>query len=284
MVRLALGPESHLLSFINQAKACFARASNTPSNPIRPNNPFPQPSPRVVIPNNGFHLSNPSSPAVSFPVSSPRPNSYAAVLNGSSVATSSFGDEFVSGQDHLPFLDDSMLDSIMSPSGRSDSVIYPYGEDANGLPSPHSHPLHRRSCSVNDAAFFPNFDERGGGGGGGFVLRPCMYFKKGFCKNGSACKFFHGDIGDGDTLEVGSAGSNASRFDAFMRMKALQQQRLALMASGGHDPFLHGNRCVVLVSGISTLYFFCIHFLILELLTNLLGISCFSVFVSILWC
>ncbi|XP_020552658.1 zinc finger CCCH domain-containing protein 46 isoform X2 [Sesamum indicum] len=275
MIRLAFGPESLLLSLINQAKAYLGLPSNTPSpkpltplaSPISPNSPFPQTSPRILIPNNnGFHLGNPSS--TSYPRNSPRPVSYAAVLNGSTTCSNSdssngpgspslhfyggndFGDEFLNGggpvqrqvQDQLPFLDDSVVDPIMSPSGRSDSLMFPYGEDLNSIPSPHPHPFHRGDCSVNDAAFLSNLEEVGGGGSG-FGWRPCMYFARGFCKNGSSCKFLHSDIGGGEAIEVGSP---SSMFDEFLRMKALQQQqqqqRFALMSPRGHHPFPYNKR------------------------------------------
>ncbi|KAG8388974.1 hypothetical protein BUALT_Bualt02G0181000 [Buddleja alternifolia] len=289
MIRLAFSPEALLLSYINQAKAGLGLQlpSNTTPPPlsyppiIRPNNPFPQNSPRIIIPKNGFHLSSPSPPAAAAPPfarSSPRPISYAAVLdasnnvnnnnnssssNNGSVSPSlhfygdggssnDFGDEFLSGggvhhqvQDQLSYFDDSMVDPMMSPSGRSDSLVFPYGEDASSIPSPHphphSHPFHRRSCSVNDAAFLSSIEE---GGGGGFGWRPCMYFARGFCKNGSTCKFSHTDIGNGEAIDVvGSPSNSASGFDDLLRIKALQQQRFALMASGGHPPFAY-NKCM----------------------------------------
>ncbi|KAI3450001.1 hypothetical protein Pfo_006666 [Paulownia fortunei] len=277
MIRLAFGPEALLLSYITQAKACLGIPSNSPSpnpstplsNPMRPNNPFLQTSPRILIPNNGFHLSNPSSPAAAFQRTSPRPFSYAAALNGSNAGTNNssnngsgssslhfyggndFGNEFLSGggragghhqvHDQLSFHDDSMVDPIMSPSGRSDSLVFPYGEDVNSIPSPHPHPFHRRSSSVNDAAFLSNLEE--GGNGSGFGWRPCMYFARGFCKNGSTCKFLHSDIGGGEAIELGSPSKNTSGFDELLRMKALQQQRFVLMASGGHHPFAY-NKCM----------------------------------------
>ncbi|KAK4407427.1 Zinc finger CCCH domain-containing protein 23 [Sesamum angolense] len=266
MIRLAFSPEAHLLSYINQAKAGlgFLPSSSPSSNPstplsypIRPNSSFPPNSPRIMIPNNGFHLSNPPSPAAPFQRSSPRPISYAAVLDGSvtnngtnngsgSPSLHFYGgnDEFLSGgvhhqvQEQLPFLDDSVVDPIMSPSGRSDSLVFPYGEDGNGVPSPHPHPFHRRSCSVNDAAFLSNLED--GGGGNGFLWRPCMYFARGFCKNGSTCKFLHSDV---DPIDVGSPNKTGSGFDELLRMKALQNQRFAFMASGGHHPFAY-NKCM----------------------------------------
>ncbi|KAL8527480.1 hypothetical protein ACS0TY_005360 [Phlomoides rotata] len=236
IIRLAFVPDSLLQSFITQAKARLGITSNTPSsnpstplsNPMRPNSLF--------IPNNGFHFSNPSSPAFqrSSPSPRPRPFSYAAALNGggNTSPNNSSSSSSVHFYDQLPFLDDSIVDPVMSPSGRSDSLVFPYGGD--DVPSPH--PFHRRSCSVNDAAFLSHLEE-----GGGFGWRPCMYYARGFCKNGSACKFLHGD---GEAIEVGSPGKSAHGFEELLRMKALQQQRLALMASRGpHQPFGF-NKCV----------------------------------------
>ncbi|XP_016448437.2 zinc finger CCCH domain-containing protein 46 isoform X2 [Nicotiana tabacum] len=298
MIRLAFGPETHLVSLINQAKACLGLSSNTSSATSTPNspspfnpmsnatklNPFPQSSPRIMIPNNGFVHSLPNSPWSSgSPVfsRSPRPImasssslSYAAVVNGStnSVSGSSttslslpfynnnneLNDEFGSNtsvqvQDHqvLSFLDESSLDPIMSPSGRSDSLVFPYG---NCEETPH---LHRRSCSVNDVFLGGGggLDDSGGGGSGGFGWKPCMYYARGFCKNGNSCKFLHSVGGfqdsDGSSAIVGSPSNNkVDSFDDFLRMKALQQQQqqrfaaASLMASGAHHHPLAYNKCM----------------------------------------
>lgn len=237
MIRLAFVPDSLLLSYITQAKLFLG--ISIPSS-TKPNSPFPQASPRILIPNNGFHFSNPSpsrsSPSpIPSPTPSPRPFSYAAALNASAntrPTASSF--DFYGGGGELPFLDDSAVDPVMSPSGRSDSLVFPYGGD-EGSPHPLPHPFHRRSSSVNDAAFLSNLEE-----GGGFGWRPCMYFARGFCKNGSSCKFLHGD---GDAAEVSSPGKSAHGFDDLLRMKALQQQRFTLMASRGQQHFAY-NKCV----------------------------------------
>ncbi|KAK4492353.1 hypothetical protein RD792_003157, partial [Penstemon davidsonii] len=237
MIRLAFVPENLLISFMNQAKSCLGLSSNIPFS-----------TPRILIPNNG-----------SFPRSTPKPISYASVLNGSnpsanncsnnSLNSSSLhfyggNDELLSGgggdgvhhpqvQDQLSFFDDSVMDPIMSPSERSDSLIFPYGEDVNTISSPHPHhPFHRRSCSVNDAAFIEEM-----GNGSGFGWRPCVYFAKGFCKNGTNCKFLHSD----ETFEVGSPNKGVSEFDELLRMKALQQQRLALMVSESYHPFAYSK-------------------------------------------
>ncbi|KAH6837039.1 hypothetical protein C2S53_014282 [Perilla frutescens var. hirtella] len=249
MIRLAFSPDPLLLSYINQAKARFAL-----SYPIRPDSThFRSNSPRIMIPNNNgpFTFSGPPSPfqrARARPIPLQRSTSGSGSPSFQFYGGNDFGDEFLSGggvnyqqqqqqvQDDLPFLDE--FDPIMSPTERSDSLGFPYGDDVS---SPH--PFHRRSCSVNDAAFLANLEEGGGGGNGnGFLWRPCMYFARGFCKNGSGCKFLHGDNGAGDVVDVGSP-SSAAGFDELMKMKAFQQQRFAFISSGGHSPFAY-NKCM----------------------------------------
>ncbi|XP_051118796.1 zinc finger CCCH domain-containing protein 22-like [Andrographis paniculata] len=245
MIRLAFGPESLLLSYISQAKACLGLTAGAGAG----NSPFP---PRILVPNNGFHLSGPPSPSL-FQRSSPRPFSYAAALNGNGAGAGGgggsgspslhfYGGGGGGGGNEFPYLDDSIVDPVMSPSGRSDSMIFPYGDDGNGgVSSPH--PFHRRSCSVNDAAAFLSGLEDGGGGGGGGGWRPCMYFARGFCKNGSACKFLHSDVAAAAeaaaAMEMGSPGKNGAGFDELLRLRTLQHQRFAFMA--GHHPFGYHN-------------------------------------------
>ncbi|CAI9106244.1 OLC1v1005359C2 [Oldenlandia corymbosa var. corymbosa] len=294
MIRLAFSPESLLMSYVNQAKACLGLPSNgcsTPSTPSSPSpftnnnsscnnpmsnpgsrpNPFSQTSPRIIIPNNNrFHLNNPSSPSSPWSSRTSRSASYAAVVNGSTNTasgssssslslpffnnnSSDLSDELgnIQVQDQLSFLDDS-LDPIVSPSGRSDSVLFPYG-NCDDNPNQHHH---RRSCSVNDV-FLGGSDDGGGGGNGGFGWRPCLYFARGFCKNGTTCKFLHSGgggagFGAGDSSPdvpgpmVGSP-SKIDGFDELIRLKAIQQQRFAaaqqLMASGAPPPFAF-NKCM----------------------------------------
>ncbi|XAR60349.1 hypothetical protein NMG60_11033681 [Bertholletia excelsa] len=298
MIRLALGPETMLLSLINQAKTHLRLPSNTSSapstpsspspfnpmpNPNRPN-PLPQSSPRIIIPNNGFHM-NPSSPSSPWSVSgfsdnrspsshmSPRPTSplsYAAVVNGSTngasgsfsaPTTSSFSlpplysnttcsdlsDEYV--QDQFPFLDDSspnnvdFSDPIMSPSGRSDSVLFPYSGnwvDPGTCSDNNHHNFHRRSCSVSDLYLGSGSDD----GGSGLGWRPCLYFARGFCKNGNSCKFLHGDSSDASAI-VGSP-SKLDGLDDLLRMKAIQHQKMAAasqLMGGAGAPFPY-NKCI----------------------------------------
>ncbi|KAH6819689.1 hypothetical protein C2S51_003292 [Perilla frutescens var. frutescens] len=262
VIRLALCPDAVLLSCLNQAKAFLGLSPNAPSpkslnplpNYVRPNAFFPQNSPRILIPRNElqYSYSNPSSPASAppFPRSSPRPISYAAVVNGSRSNTNVNDSNSDSGSPSLHFLGGNELgDEYLSGGGGgggggarqsepsmspSDPLVFPFGEDMSG----HPNPFHRRSSSVNDAVFLSHLEEGGGG------CRPCMYFAKGFCKNGSSCKFIHSDFVAGETAELGCPSSNAaaSGVDAFLRMKALQRQRFALMVAGGHNHSSY-NKC-----------------------------------------
>ncbi|GFZ20707.1 RNA-binding (RRM/RBD/RNP motifs) family protein [Actinidia rufa] len=289
MIRLACGPEAMLLSLINKAKIQLGLPSNalsapstlSPPSPFNPSRaiPFHQSSPRVIIPNNGFHM-NPSSPSSPWSVSgfsehhhrsphmSPRPASslsYAAVVNGNSnPATGSFSpstspsfslppcysnnncgdlDDDYNLFDDLPVKNMDLADPIVSPSGHSDSILFPYGNNwadpvnRGGDNHSHNNNLHRRSCSVNDALHGSE------DGDIGFGWRPCMYFAKGFCKNGSTCKFSHSGFTDLPDVSLGSP-SKLDGFEELLRMKAIQQQRFAAasqLMAGGHFPY---NKCI----------------------------------------
>ncbi|XP_074582831.1 zinc finger CCCH domain-containing protein 53-like [Curcuma longa] len=69
-----------------------------------------------------------------------------------------------------------------SPSSGSDSSLFPYrfGWGTNG-----NH--HRRSWSAADLLL------RSDAVAGGFGWKPCLYFAKGYCKDGPECRFLHGD-------------------------------------------------------------------------------------------
>lgn len=68
-----------------------------------------------------------------------------------------------------------------SPGPGEGGGMFPYGLGwANGGPG------HRRSASVNELCL-------GGGSSDGFGWKPCLYYARGFCKNGSSCRFVHGD-------------------------------------------------------------------------------------------
>ncbi|KAG8638307.1 hypothetical protein MANES_14G004700v8 [Manihot esculenta] len=90
--------------------------------------------------------------------------------------------------------------------------------------------LHRRRFSESDACF--GIED----GGFGIGHRPCMYFARGFCKNGDSCKFVHGGF-DGDNIPEVSGGSviggslremnglYLQQHEEMLRIKAAQQQQ-----------------------------------------------------------
>lgn len=261
LVRLAYGPDTLLHSLILRAKIQLGLCSSTsstpstpsspsPLNPIaRPNssnssNPFSQSSPRLP---NGFEVSrNPSSPSSnSWPVSgfanSPKSS---PLLSFDNIRTGSFpvfsnhhknGGDVAAGSDiidehqlneYLSFLNES------SSSARVEDLVDPRAELGHGahdwahtVNNGDAH-FHRRSYSASDACF--GSEEAGVGTG----FKPCLYFARGFCKNGSNCKFVHGgfvDAVDASGAVVGSP-SNPDGFEQheeIMRLKAVQQQRLA---------------------------------------------------------
>ncbi|KAK1650360.1 hypothetical protein QYE76_068165 [Lolium multiflorum] len=76
--------------------------------------------------------------------------------------------------------------------GPGDGGMFPYGLGlANG-----GVPGHRRSASANEACL----------AGDGFGWKPCLYYARGFCKNGSGCRFVHaGGLPDDDAALAAAA-------------------------------------------------------------------------------
>lgn len=271
MIRFAYGPETLIVSIVNRAKTDLGLLSNTSSapvvspisNPIAISRPNPLslslPSPR--LPTNGFNLSSPSSPSVWSHHRSLSPNaahslSYAAVVNGTcnsngSLSSPSIGspqvgfssnsnnresfmDEYRLQDPNLQYLSDpssknvdffdQKTDLAMSPSCRSDSVLYRYWESCSNEGNPH---FHRRSASFNDM-YYGTDDSTSG-----FGFKPCLYYARGFCKNGSTCKFVHGG-GFSDSPENPATVGSPCKYDVFdqcqeeiLRSNFAHQQRLA---------------------------------------------------------
>ncbi|KAG8638306.1 zinc finger CCCH domain-containing protein 53 [Manihot esculenta] len=261
MIRLAFGPESLLHNLILQAKTHLGLTSNTPTtlSTSRPN-PLSISSSRITF-NNGFDVTNPSPPSSnSWPILSPSSTtsslSYASVVNGTTNAGSSsissnmslsnafphynssntnnnssndLIDEYQL-QDHFSFLNDSKTDDLLDP--RLELAMSPTLGDAH---------LHRRSSSVPGMYFGSEYANYGYG------WKPCLYFARGFCKNGTSCRFLHGESADGAAI-VGSP-SKLSEFEQcqeILRSKAAatQQQKLAAASqfmAGASFPY---NKCV----------------------------------------
>ncbi|XP_019450852.1 PREDICTED: zinc finger CCCH domain-containing protein 53-like isoform X1 [Lupinus angustifolius] len=267
MIRLAFGPEALVHSVIVKARKDLGLRSNSPPSPPTPpsssssaSSPFlsRQSSitsasrlggiklpPALTIPNSTSSnspswttmsdLNNPDELIMS-------PNNPNSLLSSSLPfyhhANGGVSDPIDESQlqDQLSFLNDG------SPHKNQD-LFYPHHSDLSSSPTggaadPNLFPsygwggsLHRRSCSVNDACLGsedPN---------SGFGWKPCLYFARGYCKNGTTCRFLHGGggtLGDADAAMVGSP-SKIEMMDELLRSKTAQQQRLAaasqLMAS-----------------------------------------------------
>ncbi|XP_019706300.1 zinc finger CCCH domain-containing protein 53 isoform X3 [Elaeis guineensis] len=238
MIRLAFGPEALVHSVVLKARKDLGLLP--PSTP-----PAASPPPFLLPRQNSstrLGLAPPPPLSVSSPSSWPPPpvfsrtNSNGSALNGSvdDVLVQNHADELVSPsnpavaspfygggdlidefqlQDQLSFLNDAQVSSPLpigpkstaasdlfyqdvecrSPSGDGNGMLYPYGVGwgANGH--------HRRSCSVTDLCLGADPT------GACFGWKPCLYFARGYCKNGSACRFLHG-LPD-DTAAAVAAGS-----------------------------------------------------------------------------
>ncbi|KAG8483621.1 hypothetical protein CXB51_023463 [Gossypium anomalum] len=231
LLRLAYGPDSLLHSLVLKAKAYLGLSSNTfstPSlNPIsRPNssnsnnsqNPLPPSSP-TLIPRNGFLEFSKKAPSWS-PASSPKSSPF---LSYESIRSGSLSVPPRSGDSNTDFIDETQMSDYFSFLNDSSSSK---NEDFVG---------HRRSFSASDACF-GTAEEAGGFGGfmGGY--KPCLYFARGFCKNGDNCKFSHGLGGLTDNVDVnGAIVGSPSKMDflyhqheEIMRVRAAAaHQRLA---------------------------------------------------------
>lgn len=225
MIRLAFGPEALLHSVIFKARKDLGLPSSSINSPNNNNSPSTPPSPSPFLPNNNNSASvtvsrqNSSTnrllgnhhmppPPLTIPNRDDQfngPNSTTGKMNSSAMPYyANGGSEIMIDelqlQDQLSFLNENKsnqdlfyppldLSSTSPPNG--DSMLFPsYWGTTNGADSVH----HRRSCSVSDV--LGSADDMNSGLG----WRPCMYYARGYCKNGSTCRFIHG----GDSSAVGS--------------------------------------------------------------------------------
>lgn len=269
LVRLACCPDQVLHNLAIRVKTHLGMNLSTPSSPspLNPigritsssNNPFSKSSPRGTGLSNGFDFNrNPSSPSgnvwsqPSFPKNpiSPKFNplmSYENIqgaVGGSGAGGSCAFSPRVNNGDY-DFVDEQQLNEcfpFLNESSNGDDLVDPRlemgvgGQNWISGNNGDAHNIHKRSFSANDASF--GVDESGLG----FGFKPCLYFARGFCKNGSNCKFVHGDSIDANSgAVVGSPKfEGLEQHEEFMRFKAAQQhQRMVAasqLAAGGTSP------------------------------------------------
>ncbi|KAI4386242.1 hypothetical protein MLD38_004188 [Melastoma candidum] len=232
LIRLAFGPESLLHSLILKAKTQLGLGLGLGLTPPLLPLSSPRISPRCHLDPQRNNLS-PFSPSVMSPGAAPfgGPRVGSPFFGGGFVGTrgGGGGGDFGEEGDYFPFLSDG-------GGGKSTEE----GGEVEGH-------LHRRSYSENDVGF--GHEDAGENGGG--CCRPCLYFARGFCKNGSNCNFLHGaggcvggGGGAGDDLEGGSCGSGGApsplqfvgspsgyNHEELLRLKVAHRQRLAAAAA-----------------------------------------------------
>ncbi|QCD88945.1 hypothetical protein DEO72_LG3g3497 [Vigna unguiculata] len=258
MIRLAFGPEALVHSVIVKARKELGLPLNSPPTPSTP----PSPSPFLPRQNStssrlsGINLPpaltipNPSSTSSSWPTMSElqTPDGLMSPNNlvvGSSTSSSSLSFYANGGSDPI---DDFQLEDQLSflndgsaPVHKNNpDLFYPCHSDLSSSPTAASDPtlfptfdwggsLHRRSCSVNDVCLGSEESNSGLG------WKPCLYFARGYCKNGTGCRFLHGGLGDADAAAAAPAAMVGSpsklemmeQCHELFRAKTSQQQRLA---------------------------------------------------------
>ncbi|XP_057453032.1 zinc finger CCCH domain-containing protein 53-like isoform X2 [Lotus japonicus] len=278
MIRLALGPESLVHSVILTARKELGLAMNSPSTLSTPPSPSPflsrQNSNTSRLINSGMNL----PPSLSIPNSSSSTTTWATlselqnpedlmspnnlVLGSSSASmnSSSFSPYFGNGgsdsvdefqlQDQLAFLNDGPPSLVQKNS----DLFYPQSE-LSSSPNNGSDPsslfasyggwggsVHRRSCSVNDACM-GSVDTNSG-----FGWKPCLYFARGYCKNGTSCRFLHGDAEGGAMVGSPSKIEMMDQCHELLRSKTIQPPRLAAASQlMGSSTFPYSHKCMSLL-------------------------------------
>ncbi|CAM8970045.1 unnamed protein product [Rhodiola kirilowii] len=192
MIRLACCPESHLHSVILALKSDIPVSSpSQPSPSPFQRNPLSSLSSRLGIPS---PLSIPDAPHGFSPGSGPPSDSSPPLARGGSGGDEGLIDESQM-QDHLSFLNDGFASDV-DPHHSFHNPIpannHDFGSDAD-FP-------HRRSYSVSDVRLTPDLEPDSVGA----AWKQCLYFTRGFCKNGTACRFLHAADLDGLHLEDSS--------------------------------------------------------------------------------
>lgn len=241
MIRLAFGPETLLHNLIFKAKTQLTNASpsasaTTPSSLSPSSAPWLPPASlsyaNVV---NGTSCSSTNAAA-----SASESLYYSNISNNNSYASGDVIDEFHQFQDHLSFLDESS-ELAMNSASSTDADHHHHHNHHN-----HHHLLKRSlSLPVSPNVCFGSDDDPNSGLG----WKHCLYFAKGFCKNGTACKFHH--IHSPEAAAAAAIVGSPSKLSEFelsqellLRSKASVQQRKLAAASQFMGSFPYNNKCM----------------------------------------
>ncbi|XP_062084095.1 zinc finger CCCH domain-containing protein 46-like isoform X2 [Humulus lupulus] len=277
MIRLAFGPENLLQNLILKAKTQLGlltkplTTTHTPSSPS-PFNPISRPNPLSLssssssssssrIVSNGYDLSNPPTPSSNTWPSSPSSGpalSYASVVNNRTSANTNSGSFSSSTLSSLPTAYNSTSDPFyeypvqdnalyLSSSAKTDDLFDPRLDWASMAANPSDYDdLQKQSYSA-PGLYFGSEDANSG-----FGCRPCLYYAKGFCKNGETCRFVHGDSTAEAFNTVGSPNNSLSEHEQCQELlrlnAAAQQQKLASASqfmAGASFPY--DNKCLNLL-------------------------------------
>ncbi|XVF41390.1 hypothetical protein PTKIN_Ptkin01aG0276400 [Pterospermum kingtungense] len=290
MIRLAFGPEALLHSVILKAKKELGLPTNSPSTPSTPSSPSlfhannPNPLTRQsssasrLLGNGGVNLpsslSIPTKPSTSSGSSSwsalsdlPNPDELispsSGSLNPSSLPFYGTGagtdmiDEFQL-QDQLSFLNETSPQ--LNP--KNNDLFYTQAADLSS-----SSAAAAAACGSTDAMDFPSYwgssfhrsnsvnDILGADDpASGFGWRHCLYFARGYCKNGNNCRFIHGALGESGSMVAGAEGAAAmvgspnkiemDQCHELLRSKSAQQQRLAAASQFMGSSFPYSPKCM----------------------------------------
>ncbi|OMO90137.1 hypothetical protein COLO4_19331 [Corchorus olitorius] len=277
MIRLAFGPEALLHSVILKAKKELGLPTNSPPTPSTPSSPSP------FIPTNSTSRQTSSASrllgnagGLNLPPSLAIPSTSSGTSSWSALSDLPTPDELISpssaslNPSSLPFyanggatdiMDDFQLQDQLSFLNENSPNLNPkthdlfYSQtpadstDAMGFPSYWGSSFHRRSSSVSDIL--------GADDPAGFGWRPCLYFARGYCKNGNSCRFIHGALGesgsmvacaDGATM-VGSPNKIEMMDESYelLRSKSAHHQRLAAASQAqlmGSASFPYSPKCM----------------------------------------
>ncbi|KAG2682538.1 hypothetical protein I3843_11G195400 [Carya illinoinensis] len=201
MVRLALGPDNLIHEMIFKAKAelhqLATKSTPSPISPIKSPvfNPFSHVS------------SRPYSSPTEFGASSPRwdpqlTSKYGSdfILQGCSDSTAEF-----QNQTHFLGLEDPIDPANCGLSGFSNDYFYP--DAAMG------------SLSARASRRFSSLPE--------VPVKICHYFNKGFCKHGSSCRYFHGQVIPESLSQM--YGNDAVNEDHFFSPRSLEKLELEIV-------------------------------------------------------